>query len=122
MAGVDRGPVTNDQYRVWIRGYWTSVRRRPLGHGDVILPRTEVTVLRYGRYVYKPISRDYIAFQARTSTSSGSRGESDDGGMRVRPIMLKAIYLTLGVVVARWIFQRRLEGDTLSRLRQVGGL
>ena len=40
----------------------------------------------------------------------------------MRPIMLKAIYLTLGVVVARWIFQRRLEGDTLSRLRQVGGL
>jgi hypothetical protein len=36
--------------------------------------------------------------------------------------MLKAIYLTLGVLVARWVFNRRVEGDTLSRLRQMGGV
>ncbi len=40
----------------------------------------------------------------------------------VRPIMWKTLYLALGVVVARWIFRRQLEGDTLSRLREVGGL
>ena len=42
--------------------------------------------------------------------------------VRVRPIMMKAIYLAVGVLVARWVFQRRIEGDTLSRLREVGGL
>jgi hypothetical protein len=36
--------------------------------------------------------------------------------------MWKAMYLALGVLVARWVFHRRLEGDTLSRLREVGGL
>ena len=42
--------------------------------------------------------------------------------MAVRPIMWRAMYIALGVVVARWIFQRRIEGDTLSRLRQMGGI
>jgi hypothetical protein len=36
--------------------------------------------------------------------------------------MMKALYLTVGVLVARWVFQRRIEGDTLTRLRQVGGV
>jgi hypothetical protein len=36
--------------------------------------------------------------------------------------MLKAMYLALGVLVARWVFNRRIEGDTLSRLRQFGGV
>jgi hypothetical protein len=37
--------------------------------------------------------------------------------------MLKTVYLTVGVLVARWIFRRHLEsGDTLTRLRSVGGL
>jgi hypothetical protein len=37
-------------------------------------------------------------------------------------MMWKAIYLTLGVLMARWIFQRRIEGDTLTRLRSLGGI
>ena len=36
--------------------------------------------------------------------------------------MLKAVYLTLGVLVARWVFRRHLDGDTLSRLRALGGV
>jgi len=36
--------------------------------------------------------------------------------------MLRTVYLTLGVLVARWIFRRRLEGDTLARLRSLGGI
>jgi hypothetical protein len=36
--------------------------------------------------------------------------------------MFRTLYLVLGVVVARWVFRRRLEGDTLTRLREVGGL
>jgi len=36
--------------------------------------------------------------------------------------MWKTVYLTLGVLVARWIFRRHLEGDTVTRLRTVGGI
>jgi len=36
--------------------------------------------------------------------------------------MFRTLYLVLGVVVARWVFRRRMEGDTLTRLREVGGL
>jgi hypothetical protein len=36
--------------------------------------------------------------------------------------MFKTIYFVLGVVVARWIFRRQLDGDTLSRLRAIGGV
>jgi hypothetical protein len=36
--------------------------------------------------------------------------------------MWRAIYLTFGVMVARWVFRRQAETDTLTRLRQIGGL
>jgi len=36
--------------------------------------------------------------------------------------MLRTVYLALGVLVARWIFRRRIDGDTLSRLRSLGGI
>jgi hypothetical protein len=32
------------------------------------------------------------------------------------------MYLLMGVAVARWVFRRHLNGDTLTRLREVGGL
>jgi hypothetical protein len=32
------------------------------------------------------------------------------------------MYLALGVMVARWVFHRRIEGDTLTRLREIGGV
>jgi hypothetical protein len=36
--------------------------------------------------------------------------------------MLKALYFAFGVLMARWVFRRRIEGDTLTRLRSVGGI
>jgi hypothetical protein len=36
--------------------------------------------------------------------------------------MWKAMYLALGVLVARWFYHRRIEGDTLTRLREIGGV
>jgi hypothetical protein len=36
--------------------------------------------------------------------------------------MWKTMYLALGVLVARWVFRRRIEGDTLTRLRAIGGV
>lgn len=36
--------------------------------------------------------------------------------------MMRAMYLALGVLVARWVFNRRIEGDTLARLREIGGV
>jgi hypothetical protein len=37
--------------------------------------------------------------------------------------MLRTVYLALGVLVARWIFRRHLDGsDMLARLRSVGGI
>ncbi len=36
--------------------------------------------------------------------------------------MLKALYFTFGVLVARWVFRRQLDIDTVTRLREVGGL
>jgi hypothetical protein len=37
--------------------------------------------------------------------------------------MMRTVYLTLGVLVARWIFRRHVEAsDTLARLRSVGGI
>jgi hypothetical protein len=42
--------------------------------------------------------------------------------MRVGSIMWKAVYLAFGVLVARLVFRRRIEGDPLIRLRSVGGI
>jgi len=36
--------------------------------------------------------------------------------------MWRTVYLALGVIVARWIFRRHLEGDTLTKLRSLGGI
>jgi cation transporter-like permease len=36
--------------------------------------------------------------------------------------MWRAMYLAFGVMVARWVFRRQLEPDTLTRLRHMGGL
>jgi hypothetical protein len=36
--------------------------------------------------------------------------------------MVKALYLALGVLVARWVYHRQLQGDTLTRLREMGGV
>ena len=36
--------------------------------------------------------------------------------------MFRTFYLLVGVAVARWVYQRRMEGDTLTRLREIGGL
>jgi hypothetical protein len=38
-------------------------------------------------------------------------------------LILRTVYLGVGVLVARWIFRRHLEGgDTLARLRSIGGI
>jgi hypothetical protein len=36
--------------------------------------------------------------------------------------MVKTMYFALGILVARWVFRRQLDGDTLARLRAVGGV
>ena len=36
--------------------------------------------------------------------------------------MWRGVYLAVGVLVARWVFRRKLEGDPLSRLRSIGGI
>jgi hypothetical protein len=38
-------------------------------------------------------------------------------------LLLRTVYLGLGVLVARWVFRRHLDnGDQLARLRSIGGI
>jgi len=36
--------------------------------------------------------------------------------------VFRTFYLLLGVAVARYVYQRRMDGDTLTRLREIGGV